>query len=143
METRAAEYTRVTALDRRAARDAFPVVAAMHALAAELAAASDGADVDAMRRENERFAEALRAGDVDEAIAADDAFHDVFVTRFRERGDPARAGPVMPRVRRLERLASARWRAAVRSSSTPRSSRRGRERRRRRWSSRTGSRSAP
>ena len=37
VETAPQRYTRVAPLDRRAARDAFPVVAAMHALAAELA----------------------------------------------------------------------------------------------------------
>ena len=34
METAPQRYTRVAPLDRREARDAFPVVAAMHALAA-------------------------------------------------------------------------------------------------------------
>ena len=37
VETAPQSYTRVAPLDRRAARDAFPVVAALHALAAELA----------------------------------------------------------------------------------------------------------
>src|SRR5215216_4670769 len=37
VETEPQRFTRVTPLDRRAARDAFPVVAAIHALAAELA----------------------------------------------------------------------------------------------------------
>src|SRR4051812_9531313 len=36
IETVPQRFTRVTPLDRRAARDAFPVVAALHALAAEL-----------------------------------------------------------------------------------------------------------
>ena len=40
VETAPQSFTRVAALDRRAARDAFPVVAAMHALAAELACRS-------------------------------------------------------------------------------------------------------
>ena len=105
METAPQSYTRVTPLDRRAARDAFPVVAALHALAAELAVPRLGdADVDAMRRENERFAEALRAGDVDDAIAADDAFHGVFVTASANAEIPRVLDRLMPRVRRLERL---------------------------------------
>lgn len=103
VETAPQSYTRVTALDRRAARDAFPVVAAMHALAAQLAPLSDLL-VDLMRRENERFAEALSAGDVDEAIAADDAFHNVFVTTSANAEIPRVLDRVMPRVRRLERL---------------------------------------
>src|SRR3954453_2279459 len=37
VETAPQRFTRVAPLDRRAARDAFPVVASLHALAAELA----------------------------------------------------------------------------------------------------------
>src|SRR3954468_2113782 len=37
VETAPQRFTRVAPLDRRTARDAFPVVAALHALAAELA----------------------------------------------------------------------------------------------------------
>ena len=103
VETAPQSYTRVAGLDRQAARDAFPVVAAMHALAAELAPISPLL-VDAMRRENDRFADALRAGDVDKAIAADDAFHDVFVTTSGNAEIPRVLERVMPRVRRLERL---------------------------------------
>ena len=40
VETAPQRYTRVAPLDRRAARDAFPIVAAVHALAAELACRS-------------------------------------------------------------------------------------------------------
>ena len=103
VETSPQSYTRVTGLDRKAARDAFPVVAAMHALAAELAPLSEIV-VEAMRRENDRFAEALRAGDVDEAIAADDAFHNVFVATSANAEIARVLERVMPRVRRLERL---------------------------------------
>ena len=103
VETSPQSYTRVTGLDRRAARDAFPVVAAMHALAAQQAPLSDVL-VDAMRRENDRVAEALRTGDVDEAIAADDAFHNVFVATSGNAEIPRVLERVMPRVRRLERL---------------------------------------
>ena len=103
VETAPQSFTRVTRLDRRAARDAFPVVAAMHALAAQLAPLSDLL-ADAMRRENDRFAEALRTGDVDEAIAADDAFHNVFVVTSGNAEIPRVLERVMPRVRRLERL---------------------------------------
>ncbi len=103
VETAPQSYTRVTGLDRRAARDAFPVVAAMHALAAQLAPLSDLL-VDAMRRENDRFAEALRTGDVDAAIAADDAFHNIFVTTSGNAEIVRVLERVMPRVRRLERM---------------------------------------
>src|SRR3954466_6364652 len=60
VESAPQRVTRVTGLDRREARDAFPVVAALHALAAELAAPKLSAeDIDAMRAANARFADAL------------------------------------------------------------------------------------
>src|SRR5436190_1052312 len=80
VESAPQRFTRVAPLDRRAARDAFPVVAALHALAAELAHPRlVAADVARMEEANAGFAGALAAGDVDAALAADDAFHDVFL----------------------------------------------------------------
>src|SRR4051812_144246 len=80
VESEPQRYTRVAPLDRRAARDAFPVVAALHALAAELAGPKlTATDVEHMRAANRRFSAALKAGDVDAALAADDDFHAVFV----------------------------------------------------------------
>src|SRR3954471_18466240 len=71
-------FTRVAPLDRRAARDAFPIVAAIHALAAELGVQRlTGADLEGMGAANERFAAALKAAEVDAALASDDAFHAV------------------------------------------------------------------
>jgi DNA-binding GntR family transcriptional regulator len=97
-------YTRVTPLDLRDARDAYPVVAALHALAAELAVPRlSRADIRAMLDENDRFAHAVAASDVDEAMAADDAFHDVLINAS---GNPAIASVLerlMPRLHRLER----------------------------------------
>ena len=83
METEPQRFTRVAPLDRRAARDAFPIVAALHALAAELGVPRlTAADLERMRAANARFAAALKADDVDAALDADDAFH---------------AGPARPR----------------------------------------------
>src|SRR3954465_2516644 len=80
VESAPQRYTRVAPLDRRAARDAFPVVAALHALAAELAHPRLGAaGVERMDEANERFAAALAQGDVDAALGQDDAFHEVFL----------------------------------------------------------------
>jgi DNA-binding GntR family transcriptional regulator len=74
VETAPQRFTRVTPLDRRAARDAFPLVATLHALAAELAVprltASDYAD---MLEANDRFATALRAAHAGPIAAEDDA----------------------------------------------------------------------
>jgi DNA-binding GntR family transcriptional regulator len=105
VETAPQRYTRVTPLDRRAARDAFPLVAALHALAAELAVprltASDFAD---MFDANNRFAGALRNNRVELALAADDDFHGVFVRASANAELPRSLGRLMPGVRRLERL---------------------------------------
>ncbi len=98
-------YTRVAPLDRRDAQDAFQVVAALHALAATLGVprVSD-AELAAMRSANDRFAAALRATDVDGAVAADDAFHAVLV-HAAANGEIARSlERLLPRLRRLERL---------------------------------------
>lgn len=105
VETAPQRFTRVAPLDRRAARDAFPVVAALHALAAELAVARlTDADRAAMHAANEAFARALHANEVDAALAADDAFHGVFVTASVNGEIPRALERLMPRIRRLERL---------------------------------------
>jgi DNA-binding GntR family transcriptional regulator len=98
-------YTRVAPLDRRDAQDAFQVVAALHALAATVGVPRvSEAEIAAMREANGRFAAALRADDVDGALAADDAFHDVLV-HAAANGEVARSlERLMPRLRRLERL---------------------------------------
>jgi DNA-binding GntR family transcriptional regulator len=104
VESEPNRYTRVTPLDRRDAQDAYPVVAALHALAAEHAVPrlSEG-DIRAMAAENRRFARAVAAADVDEAMAADDAFHEVLI---KASANPAIASVLerlMPRLHRLER----------------------------------------
>jgi DNA-binding GntR family transcriptional regulator len=105
VETEPQRYTRVTPLDRGAAQDAFPVVAAIHALAAELAVPHLlEEDLVAMQVHNQRFAEALAANDVDTALATDDAFHNAFVSVAANQEIERVLDRVMPRVRRLERL---------------------------------------
>src|SRR5688500_16712426 len=105
VETEPQRYTRVTPLDRRAAQDAFPVVAALHQLAAELAVPRlTDADRAAMRAANEAFAKALQVGDTTAALAADDAFHGVFVTASANTEIARTLERLMPRIRRLERL---------------------------------------
>jgi DNA-binding GntR family transcriptional regulator len=105
VETAPQRFTRVTPLDRRAARDAFPLVAALHALAAELAVprltASDFAD---MLDANTRFGGALRNNRVELALAADDDFHGVFVKASANAELPRALDRLMPGVRRVERL---------------------------------------
>jgi DNA-binding GntR family transcriptional regulator len=128
VETAPQRFTRVAPLDRRAAQDAFPVVAALHALAAEIAHPRvTGADHERMQAANERFEQALAAGDVDAALAADDAFHAVFVTASANAEIPRALDRLMPRVRRLERLrfgslsgrASVKQHAGIMAADTP------------------------
>jgi len=72
--------TRVTPCGRRDARDLFPLLAAIHALAAELAVPACGREeVAALQGANERYIAELRARHAAEAFAADDAFHAVLV----------------------------------------------------------------
>ena len=92
-------------LDRRAARDAFPIVAAIHALAAELGVPRlTAADAERMSNANARFAQALKQDDVDAALNADDAFHEVLLTASANSELGTTLERLMPRLRRLERL---------------------------------------
>ncbi len=104
IESEPQRFTRVTPLDRRDARDASRVVAALHALAATLAVPLlTAVDLERTRRANAAFARALAAGDVDAAIAADDAFHGALVTASQNREIAPALERLMPRLRRLER----------------------------------------
>jgi DNA-binding GntR family transcriptional regulator len=97
--------TVVAPLEESAVRDARDVVAAMHELAARVAAdrVTDG-DVERMRDANAQFAAALEHGDADAAVAADDSLHDVLV---QAAGNPAIVAVLeqfTPVVRRAEVL---------------------------------------
>ena len=105
VETRPQSYTRVAPLSRRDAREAFPVVAALHALATELAVPGLlPRELAELRAVNRAFGEAIDAGDVDGALAADDAFHAVFVTASANRELERSLARLTPRLRRVERL---------------------------------------
>jgi DNA-binding GntR family transcriptional regulator len=103
VETVPGALTRITPLDTRAARDAFPVVAALHALATRLGVPRlTPADMTAMEAANARLAAALDSRTVPEAIAADDSFHGVLL-QVAGNGEIAPAlARLMPKVRRLE-----------------------------------------
>ena len=96
--------TRVATLDLRAVRDARDVVAAMHRLAVvEAAAALTRQDLAEMRAANRRFRAALRSGDVDAALAADDELHAVPVRLAANAALRAVLEQYTPVVRRSER----------------------------------------
>src|SRR5262245_7976166 len=104
VETAPNRYTRVTSLSAADARDAFPVVAALHSLAALLGVPRvEESELAAMRKANGDFAAALRAADVDRALAADDRFHAVLVQASVNREIGRSLERLMPKIRRLER----------------------------------------
>ena len=97
--------TVVAEIDLAEVREAHAVVVSMHRLAvAEAVARLTPADLDAMRRANERFAAALRDRDTDTALAADDEFHAVAVDASGNRALATVLDQFSPVVRRLERL---------------------------------------
>jgi DNA-binding GntR family transcriptional regulator len=77
----------------------------MHRLAVEQAVPQlRAADLEAMREANKRFAAALRRGDADAAIAADDQFHGIPVRAAANTALEAVLEQYTPVLRRLERL---------------------------------------
>jgi DNA-binding GntR family transcriptional regulator len=104
VQSKPQSHTRVTPLVARDVRDAIAVVRAMHELATrEAVPALTGADVDAMRAANADFAAAVAAGDVDAALAADDALHGVLVTVCGNRAVAATVDRYTPLIERVER----------------------------------------
>src|SRR6266516_900508 len=104
VETAPNRYTRVTPLSAGDARDAFSVVAALHSLAARLGVPRVAeSELAVMRKANEDLAAALRAADVDRALAADDRFHRVLVHASANREIARSLERLMPKIRRLER----------------------------------------
>lgn len=104
LESKPQSYTRVTQVVAAEVRDAAAVVGAMHELVTRVAVPRMfAADIELMRAANERFAAAVTAGDVDEAVRADDALHDVLVRVSGNRAAAATAARYTPLIRRLER----------------------------------------
>ncbi|WP_416967362.1 GntR family transcriptional regulator [Streptomyces sp. 4F14] len=104
LESKPQSYTRVTPLVASEVRDAAAVVGAMHELVTRIAVPCLApADIAAMRAANERFADAVVAGDVDAALLADDELHDVLVRVGDNRAAAATVARYTPLIRRLER----------------------------------------
>lgn len=95
--------TTVSTIDAKAVRDARDVVAAMHLLAVQ-GAALDHAHLERMRDANQRFADALDAGDIAAAMDADEAFHRVPVAALGNAAMESVLDQFGPVVRRAERL---------------------------------------
>ena len=105
VETKPHSWTRVTPLVLREVRDALVVVRAMHELAVRMAVPlMSERHYDLMREDNKRFAAALEEGDVEGAVDADDALHDVPVAVLGNLALAATIARQLPLIRRLERL---------------------------------------
>jgi DNA-binding GntR family transcriptional regulator len=105
IETAPQRFTRVTPLRQGDASELFPVLAALHALATELAVPRlDPADIRRLRRENDLHIAALTARDAAGAYASDDCFHGVFVAASNNGEIRQALERLTPRLHRLELL---------------------------------------
>ncbi|GED56534.1 GntR family transcriptional regulator [Brevibacillus formosus] len=94
--------TRVTPLLEKEAKHAFPVVAALHGVAARLSMPFEREDICSLEQWNEKLRVALEQQDVIKAIEADDGFHDVILEAAGNREIYLALERVVPKVRRLE-----------------------------------------
>jgi DNA-binding GntR family transcriptional regulator len=107
IETAPQRYTQVSPLRAADARNVFPLLAVVHGLATELAVPDLTAeDLTALQEANERFISALRAGNRVAAFAADDRFHDVFITRANNPLLARTLAHLTPVLHRLERVSA-------------------------------------
>jgi DNA-binding GntR family transcriptional regulator len=105
VHTQPGRSTIVSTIERKAVLDAQAVAASMHALAVRTAVPlMHKRDIAAMRRANKDFAAAFTRGDVDLALAGDDAFHAVAVEASQNQVVVTVLEQVTPTLRRLERL---------------------------------------
>jgi DNA-binding GntR family transcriptional regulator len=105
VETAPQRFTRVTRLREADAHALFPVVAALHALATELAVPRlQPGDLQRLRRENDAYMAALTSRDAAAAYAADNRFHAVFVQASANREIAHVLERLEPQLQRLELL---------------------------------------
>lgn len=105
VQTRPRSGTKVSPLRLDEARQALAVISAMHELAVRTAVARlDDRNLEQLAQAARRFEEAVKSGDHERAIEADDEFHGVFVTVAGN--GPLRETIVrfMPLLRRAEAL---------------------------------------
>jgi DNA-binding GntR family transcriptional regulator len=105
VETVPNRETRVAPVRAEQAAQAFPVIAALHALAARLGVpALTAGDDDRMRSLDRERARALKRGDVIAAIELDDAFHGVLLEAAGNDELIRALERLMPQIRRLDAL---------------------------------------
>ncbi|WP_426355257.1 GntR family transcriptional regulator [Exiguobacterium sp. R-39] len=94
--------TNVTMLDATQARQTFPIVATLHALAARLAFPLSEADITRLIELNQMFQEAINRRDAASALQLDDAFHGLFLERSQNSQLTDTLNRLTPLIRRLE-----------------------------------------
>lgn len=97
-------FTRVVPLDAQCARDLFPVLAALHGLATELAVPRIGeSELQSLNAANEDYVRALRNVDAAAAYDADERFHAVFLRTAGNDHVLRIVDRLTPQLHRLER----------------------------------------
>jgi DNA-binding GntR family transcriptional regulator len=105
VQTKPGRFTIVSPVDLRETRAAQQVAAAMHELAVrEAVPVLSEAEIELMRTANLHFAKALKRKDIEAALAADDAFHEVAVNACANPVVRSVLAQVTPMLRRVERL---------------------------------------
>jgi DNA-binding GntR family transcriptional regulator len=113
--TTATRRTYVSEVTIKQAREIYPIIGALEALAVRLALPHvDAAALDTMRAANRELAAALEAGDPAAATAADEAVHQAFVAQCGNDELIALLDDLHCKIRRIER---AFWRSADRTPS--------------------------
>lgn len=103
VQTAPQRYTRVCALGQEDARQAFPVLACLHALATELAVPRLAmADHERLRAANDAYVKAIVARDARAACTADHDFHAVFVAVAGNPDIERSLRHLAPRLHRME-----------------------------------------
>jgi DNA-binding GntR family transcriptional regulator len=105
VETRPRSGTRVSPLRLDDTSQALAVITAMHELAVHEAVPSlEPAHIERLEKAGRRFAEAVSRGDHEQAIAADDEFHGLFIEVAANRPLSETVMRYMPILRRAEAL---------------------------------------
>ncbi len=108
VETAAQRFTRVASLGVGNLREIVPLLAAVHALATELAVPRlSQEDLRELRAHNEAFFVALRKRDGPGAYRADERFHDVFIANCGIAEIARVLARLTPRLHRIECLCEA------------------------------------
>ncbi|WP_285479970.1 GntR family transcriptional regulator [Amycolatopsis sp. NBRC 101858] len=103
VDSKPQSYTRVSEVMSADVLDAREIVRVLHEFAVKQAVAKCGpADIAAMRAANDRFANAIEAGDIAAAVKADDELHDIPVRLAGNAAVAATLDRYTPLLRRLE-----------------------------------------